>query len=238
MLSLKRISLIAVVSIVLIGLTAIGFSRRGEPQDSSPSIADTHEAHLRGEQLSRLESDLAALKSRSTASTGNERMAAQLSSLEREIARLNKLMSSEARPSSTIADTVPDTSSVAEKAAEEDRQAQQFGEFLQSSLASEALDSKWANTAAQEISRGLDDATMQRTHIGDVRCGTTLCRIEASHDNVAAEQGFILQLGTLGTFQRSEGFSQRVQREDGTVSTTMFLSRSGHRLPDPSHPQS
>jgi chromosome segregation ATPase len=238
MLPLNRTSLIAVTSIALIGVTVVGLSRRGQSQDSSASLPGTQEVQSRSRQLSRLESDLAALKSRSLSSTQNDRLAAQLKTLEEEMARMNKALTTEARQASTAAETAPEASSMMDAVAEDERQSQQFTQFLEGSLANETTDSKWANAAAQEISGGLDEATMRSTQIGDVRCGTTLCRIEASHDTLEAEQRFIMQLGTLGTFQQSEGFAQRVQRDDGTVMTTMFLSRSGHRLPDPTKQQS
>jgi hypothetical protein len=187
------------------------------------------------QRLKQLEAELASLKALSASGADIDRtqMAAKLDALKREIGATLAAGGNAREPATADVSSGEPPNIVAEMAAEEE-QIRQMAQLLDGALASEVADPSWSVGAAQEISRGLSDAALEHTRLDEVRCQSTLCRIEASHDSLEAEQGFILQLGQLESFRRSEGFGQRVERADGSVATTMFVSRSGHRLPDPS----
>jgi hypothetical protein len=85
--------------------------------------------------------------------------------------------------------------------------------------------------AAQQVSRSLMSPVLENTQLGDVRCRATLCRIEASHGSLEAERKFIARIGELEAFRDAEGFVERVPHSDGSITTMVFVSRSGHRLP-------
>lgn len=109
--------------------------------------------------------------------------------------------------------------------------AEQLGGILEERFAAEAADASWSTAAAQEIARDLRGPGLENSQLGDVRCRATLCRIEVSHSSMEAEQKFIGRIGELEAFRNSEGFVQRAPRSDGSVTTMMFVSRSGYRLP-------
>jgi hypothetical protein len=109
--------------------------------------------------------------------------------------------------------------------------AEQVGRLLEERFAAQAADATWATAAAQEISRGLRAPGLESTQLGDVHCRATLCRIEASHSSMEAEQKFIGRISELEAFRNSEGFVQRVSHGDGSITTMIFVSRPGHRLP-------
>lgn len=94
------------------------------------------------------------------------------------------------------------------------------------------VDSTWSTAAAQELSSELRSQGLEDSQLGDVRCRATLCRIEATHRSLDAEQKFLARIGELAAFRDAESFVERVPRSDGSIATTMFVSRSGHRLPD------
>jgi hypothetical protein len=85
---------------------------------------------------------------------------------------------------------------------------------------------------AQELSSAIRGLGLESSQLGAVRCRATLCRIEVSHGSFEAEQKFVARIGELAAFRDAEGFVERVPRSDGSIATTMFVSRSGHRLPD------
>jgi hypothetical protein len=214
---------------VLVGPVAIVLNHYSQSQDPPPNAVAAVADQSQLVKLKHLEAELAALKARSASasSSDRERMEAQLNALKQEMSNLEK-------KTPAVADVATsEPNSLADRIAAEEEQTRQLAQYLDGALASEAADPSWSAAAAQEISGGLTDAAREHTQLGEVRCGSSLCRIEASHDSPAAEQGFIMQLGQLKSFHQAEGFGQRVERSDGSVATTLFVSRSGHRLPNP-----
>ncbi|MET0987052.1 MAG: hypothetical protein ABW034_16775 [Steroidobacteraceae bacterium] len=214
------------VATVLAGPVAIVLNHHIQSQDRPAAPVVVAEDHSQQLKLTQLEAELAALKMRSVSATGRDRedMEAKLNALRQEMSALGKTPTDATRS---------EPRNLAEAMAAEEEETRQLAQHFEATLASEAADPSWSAAAAQEISRTLSDGALEHTKVGEVRCGTNLCRIEASHDNVQAEQGFVLQLGQLESFRQSEGFGQRVERSDGSVATTLFVSRSGHRLPNP-----
>jgi phage host-nuclease inhibitor protein Gam len=223
---------------VVATLAVVAFDRGNQPQDPLAALAAGNNGQSELRQLKQLEAELAALKTLSGSAKGSDRdrMESQLNALKKEVSQLGKTLATvETERSPAAPDVASDEpTNIAQQMAAEEEQTQQQGQFLEAALAREAADPVWSVTAAQEISRTLGDTRLEHTRLGEVRCGSTVCRIDVSHDSVDAEQGFIMQLGQLESFRQSEGFAQRVERSDGSVATTMFISRSGHRLPNPS----
>jgi hypothetical protein len=111
------------------------------------------------------------------------------------------------------------------------REEQQLISLLDNTVMTEQADPSWSIAAAEEIGRDLPPAALEKTQLGDVRCQSTLCRIQATHDNPNVEQSFMAELGRLTSFRNGEAFLTRTPREDGRLVTTVFVSRSGHSLP-------
>jgi hypothetical protein len=106
-----------------------------------------------------------------------------------------------------------------------------FADSLATAAAQEAVDSSWSTATAAEVSRSMLDAALAKSRVDEIRCYTTLCRIDASHGTRLAEDMFITQLVQLDAFRDSEGFIERQERADGSVSNVVYISRAGHQLP-------
>jgi hypothetical protein len=220
-------------AVVLAAPTAVILHHLNQSQElpAAPLAKADEQSQL--QRLKQLENELAALKAHSASATGidRDRMEAQLNALKQQMNQSGKTGETAGNPANSNVSS-GDSSNIAEKIAAEEEQTRQLAQSLDGALASEAADPRWSSAAAQQISRSLTSGAQEHTRLGEVRCGSTLCRIEATHDGPEAEQGFILQLGQLEPFRQSEGFAQRVERGDGSVATTLFVSRSGHRLPN------
>ncbi|MES2663309.1 MAG: hypothetical protein V4629_08410 [Pseudomonadota bacterium] len=125
---------------------------------------------------------------------------------------------------------------IEEQIATEQQRTNEIVDFL-----SERFESEPTNNLNESLKQELEevyvknnmtsDPVIQQTQIQNFDCQTSLCRVEAHHDNPAAEQNFMMGLSQLNTFQNGEAFSQRIEKEDGSVETLSFISREGQRLP-------
>jgi len=228
------ISLASAVVLVVLTVVSVDLFKQSQELAATPVGGTEERSELR--QLKQLEAELASLKALSASAKGSdrERMEAQLNALKQEVSRLGKTLTTIKPTRDAAAPEVSsnEPTSVAERIAVEEEQSRQLAQFLDGALATEAADPAWSVAAAQEISGSVKNVALEHTQLGEVRCASTFCRIEASHDSRDAEQGFIMQLGRLESFRQSEGFAQRAERSDGSVTTTMFVSRSGQRLPN------
>jgi len=102
---------------------------------------------------------------------------------------------------------------------------------LEALMRSEKADPTWSLAAAEEVSTGLPASTTEQTQLGEVRCLSTLCRVEATHAP-GAEDAFMIQLTQLTAFRNSEAYVTRAPLHDGRIATTIYVSRSDHDLPN------
>ena len=211
------------IALAAVAVTAIFFLT--QPRGSDAVLAG-HNAAER-ERLEQIESELHALGASAASGQDAERsqLEARINAMKLEVTRLSRALAqrteeatAEAGPAQTTEDQPVAT-------------AEQLGGFLEEQLAKEVADANWSAAAAQEISRDLRGQGLEDTQLGDVRCRATLCRIEASHNSMEAEQKFIGRIGSLEVFRDAEGFVQHVPRSDGGIVTMVYVSRAGHRLP-------
>jgi hypothetical protein len=104
---------------------------------------------------------------------------------------------------------------------------------LDSVMLQEPIDTNWSGIAEAEVGNAItviDNSTS--TELYDVRCQSTICRIDAAHSDPTAEMEFTMQLGQLEAFRDAHAFIQRIENEDGTSDTVTYISRAGYKLPE------
>ena len=104
---------------------------------------------------------------------------------------------------------------------------------LDNVLLQEPLDAGWAGTAETQVGTAIDNmGHTTDSELYGVQCQSTLCRIEAGHDNETAEMDFTLELGKLDAFRDAHAFIRRIENADGSIDTITYISRAGYALPD------
>jgi hypothetical protein len=180
-------------------------------------------------RLGKLERELAALSTMPRSGESSQvDMEGRLEALKREMAKLSGQMSPTAAPAVATVPVDP---------IEQERQQHEFDQqaiaALENSLSSEPMDANESMAAAAELASVIQGPASEKTQVGEVQCQSTLCRIDVSHADPQAEMQFTLSLNQIDTFRESEGFVQRLPRNDGGVDTVVYVSRAGHHLPVP-----
>lgn len=104
--------------------------------------------------------------------------------------------------------------------------------FLESSMINEPVDASWSGYAESEVNQVLDRMEYESaSQLTAMNCQSTLCRIDARHQDSSAEMGFLMELGQLQSFRDGQAFSQRIENDDGTIDSVIFVSRTGYSLP-------
>lgn len=114
----------------------------------------------------------------------------------------------------------------------EREQTNRLVSFLEQQMRREEVDVAWSENTKAEIATVIAD----NSFVNAIECFSTLCRIPADHASQDAEQHFLTQLTGLKAFQNTDAFVERQEHEDGSISTQIFIARSGYRLPDPAAP--
>jgi len=164
----------------------------------------------------------------------------ELVSLRQQVAQLQADRASAASPADTSSTDYRDTTALTDPdaayrsafAAEQERTATTIN-ALENSMIGEPVDPSWAGYAESEVSHALQDSPdLSATQLTAMNCQSTLCRIDARHHDSAAEMGFLMQLGQLESFRDGQAFSQRMENDDGSIDTVIFVSRTGYTLPE------
>jgi len=136
----------------------------------------------------------------------------------------------EARPAG-LDDPSPTFAATEEAIAAEREFVEHAFESLADTLHAEPLDGPWAIGQEAEITEQFENRPDSTTRLVDVRCQSTLCRIELEHEFDEALHD-VAVMGLAGpTFAGSDMLSRRVESPQGEVRTELFVSRKDHRLP-------
>lgn len=230
MFSLQFSRWFTVSTLLALGL-AVGviINDRSEPQTQTSSVLRPEADQQR---LRKLETDLAALSATRTAGeNSHDDMDTRLAALRTEMTKLQQATANapsageQAQPAAALDPVELDR-------ADQER-TQLLVSALEGAMQSEPADLTWSASAAAELSRSVTDP---KTQVGELRCASTLCRLDVTHGSPEAEQAFFMQFTQINAFQNSEGFVQRQERADGSLATVMYITRAGYPLPgkDPS----
>lgn len=215
-----RTSHLVIAGLVLAGAGLVTVDRLGTTHEAAPQTAVVDRHATDEARLARIEAALSALSAARASEGGNARPSEPAG--ERSRPPLSPALLSNEHPQ-------PLTTEESLEAA--DRQEREVFALLDTAVSAEKADPRWSTFAAEEITTGLPSATMEHSQVSDVRCQTSLCRLEATHANQNSEHEFMMSLGQLSSFRNGEAFLMRAPREDGRMATTIFISRAGQRLP-------
>ena len=213
----------AIALAVAVGVIVV--DRTEAPAPTKAAVTDNSQQA----RLGRLERELAALGTMPRSSESHQaEIEARLDALKREMAKFS------GPPSPTTAAAAP---AITDDPIEQERQEHEFKQqaitTLENSLASEPADANAAMLTSAELSRVMENPVFEKTRLGEVQCGSTLCRIDVSHVDAQAEMQFSLSLSQVEMFREGEGFVQMLPRSDGGIDTVVYISRAGHPLPVP-----
>lgn len=116
--------------------------------------------------------------------------------------------------------------------ADEERYLQTVSAGYDSALASEELDQQWATSEESGFRDRLRTNAPPGTDLGNIDCRSTLCRVVLNHSTDDAKEQLMSSLHTVVGARHSQVFYRYVYNPDGTVSTTLYVSRDGERLPN------
>lgn len=93
-------------------------------------------------------------------------------------------------------------------------------------------DPDWSARTSRAITETLRHTNIEGSTVNAASCRSTMCRVEMSHADQAAQAYFVQHIPREPPFDTS-GFYHRVETEDGASSTVLYLARTGFELPPP-----
>lgn len=116
---------------------------------------------------------------------------------------------------------------------EEERSAQTRLETIEGILATEPEDAEWSLSAAELIREVLASKDFEGTSVYDVQCRSSLCRIEVEHDDPRKLADFQMHFPMRVASLLPRTAMHRVEGDNGSSRTIVYLAREGHRFPQP-----
>lgn len=101
---------------------------------------------------------------------------------------------------------------------------------LETRLASEEPDSRWASGAESQLADGLQNAGLENTALVAVACRSTLCKLSVNHGDTEAEDAFLGRIADLPGMQDTEIFYVRDEAADGSTQMVLYVGRQGYDL--------
>ena len=195
--------------------------RLGTAKDDSAALLD--EVTKIGSALNGMESRLRNLETRPAASTASATSLEAASAPAKENEQANEHESEVQGSTSEL--------TRAEKAEREQHAFEHYFGILDQTRTSERVDLSWARAVGERamdvVSKTADVVegaqNLSESHIASVDCGSTLCRIEATHDSGQAQDEFQIW------FLRGMRSNASLWRKDGR--TVVYIARQGHTLP-------
>ncbi len=97
-------------------------------------------------------------------------------------------------------------------------------------LADEPRDAVWQRDMEDAVTRLLADGTVDGAYLQDIACGSSLCRVELAHADLASREAFAMQAPSLEPFAE-QGVMKLVDDGDQARSV-LYVARSGGALPE------
>jgi hypothetical protein len=169
------------------------------------------------ERVKRLEQQYAELASEQKSLRG------QFESVNREFQRLSGMSDGGTggdNMDEEHQDSAPDS---------EDAEMQEQVAKLEDALAVQTTDPSWSIGAVERITEVFDQEALAANKLIDIKCATTLCRLEVAHSDEESRGQLTDQLfPALGWGAQS--YLHAVDNQDGTHRTIIFISREGYAL--------
>ncbi|MGQ0620286.1 MAG: hypothetical protein ACT4QA_10255 [Panacagrimonas sp.] len=96
---------------------------------------------------------------------------------------------------------------------------------------SEPADPRRAQQTKSELISGFNGNGLGGNQISDLRCRSSLCRLDVLSKDAAAHGRLFTGQGQWAVMTDTQTFWRRTERSDGSLSTTMYITRAGSALP-------
>ena len=111
------------------------------------------------------------------------------------------------------------------------RSMEEIAHGLDQHLGHEGKDPAWSAKAETAIAAAFHEDALKGSSMLRADCHTTVCRVEVSHDDAAAQRDFLGSVRLVPPFNQ-EGFARRVDDPaTGTSKTVVYVAREGYALP-------
>lgn len=160
---------------------------------------------------------------------------ARLSEAERKLVALRR-GHAESAPSRTQELDIEERAAAAQATRERLQQQQEaqtlaLQNALESRLFDEALDPQWARQTQDAISRGLLDPAFSGNQLTDLKCQSSVCRMQVYSAHQKAHEQLIAGYSSIDAFANAQAFWKREDQPDGSSVTILYLMREGTPLP-------
>lgn len=123
-----------------------------------------------------------------------------------------------------------------EAEADEDQINESIVSNFDTHLNSGISDNHWATSLESKINDSLELNLDDDTNLSEIRCETSLCKIEVDHKNTDSKSQFMINITKIDAFNDKETFYKTTLNSDGSESTILYVARDGFRLPElPEH---
>jgi len=115
-----------------------------------------------------------------------------------------------------------------------EREQEHWEEYLslvETHLQNENIDSQWSEKAKTEIENTFASDELASAAVTEIECRSTLCRIEVAHDEPQSLSEFDVLLPQKLAHILPQTTMDRVELEDGSTQTIVYLSRDGFDFP-------
>ncbi|MGQ0622792.1 MAG: hypothetical protein ACT4QA_23290 [Panacagrimonas sp.] len=210
-----------------------------------PDMSPSESAEIRAE-LRALRDELAAIPPVSpspatgrvlSSEASNAKYAAILARLADAERQLAALQRGPGAAPARASEPGPDEQAEAARVLREERRQQDeayalgLQNALESQLFDESLDPQWARQTQESISRGLLATAFSGNQLTDLRCQSSLCRMQVRSADRQAQERLIMGYGDIDAFHDSQAYWQRQDQPDGSSVTTLYMMREGAALP-------
>lgn len=98
--------------------------------------------------------------------------------------------------------------------------------------AGERVDPSWSGGAARSVADTFRKASLEGSSLASTDCRSTMCKLEIEHESPSAQLYFMQHIPADPPFDTA-GFYHRVEAEDGSFRTVLYVARDGYPLPAP-----
>ncbi len=164
----------------------------------------------------------------------------QVASLETRLQVRQEAQPLAAPAAEHVSDTTEQTTSPPEDELDEtvlaEREQGYWEEYLgliEAGLQHEHVDRQWSSKAKTEIENAFTNKALAGAAVTNIECRTSLCRIEVVHEDPQSLAEFDVLLAQKLTHILPQAVMDRIELEDGSISTFVYMSRDGYELPQP-----
>ena len=231
----KGIGVLLGISVLLIGnilLQEVQEVDNGETADRRVQTTPPVQQASNTTAMNSLEQELTTVRNR-LAGLGNRQpemsaLHVRLADLEEAQRRLQAELVAQLDDRAVLEEHAGDTSLQSQEA-RQDREDALIAHF-DAHFWREAKDPAWSHETEQILVQAMDTKLLEGSSLLAADCQTTLCQLEAGHNDDDARDVFMSNFLTQVPYD-TQVFYYHIAEGDGLSRTVMYLARAGHELP-------